>query len=131
MTTTAQTAETPEPAEATRTAATTWTAEPAHDGPTPTAPSSRNLRWLALAGLLALFVSLVLTAVAVLNDAINGDGSGGPLASAAFWALGLGTTAGVVAAAAPRVALPHRARTGVVIAEYALAVLAPVLALLD
>ncbi|WP_418957734.1 hypothetical protein [Streptomyces tritici] len=104
---------------------------PAHDGPTPTAPSSRALRFLALGGLVALFVSLVLTAIVVLDDAISGDGVGGPAASAGFWALGLGALAGVVAAAAPRTALAYRARAGVVMAEYTLVLVAPLIALMD
>ncbi|GGT37038.1 hypothetical protein [Streptomyces purpureus] len=103
----------------------------AHDGPTPTAPSSRALRVIALGGLLALLASLVLTCIVVLNDAISGDGVSGPAAMAGFWALGLGAVAGLAAAATPRAALAHRARATLVAAEYALALTAPLLALLD
>lgn len=102
-----------------------------HDGPEPTSPSSRALRFLALGGFLALFVSLVLTGIVVLDDAISGDGVGGPAAAAGFWAVGIGAAVGLAAAALPRAVLPYQPRKYAVTLEYVLAVAAPVLALMD
>ncbi|MET9436123.1 hypothetical protein [Streptomyces sp. NPDC006551] len=100
--------------------------------PTASAPSSaRALRFVALGGFLALFASLVLTTIVVLEDAIAGDGRGGPAVGAAFWALGLGAVLGLVAAVPPRAALAHGVRKGAVLLQYTLAVIAPLFALMD
>ncbi|MEU7034870.1 hypothetical protein ABZ958_14440 [Streptomyces sp. NPDC046237] len=99
--------------------------------PDPTAPSARALRIIALCGLLALFVSFVLTAIVMLEDSIGDDGRAGAAIDAAFWALGLGTLAGLVAAVLPRPVLPHRARTYAVALQYMLALIAPVIAMMD
>ncbi|MCT4356842.1 hypothetical protein M5362_27350 [Streptomyces sp. Je 1-79] len=96
-----------------------------------TTESASALRLLALGGFLVLFLSLVLTGAAVLEDAIGDDGKAGVAAGAAFWALGLGTLAGLVAAVPPRSALAHDARKWSVALQYGLAVIAPVLALMD
>ncbi|WP_329281541.1 hypothetical protein [Streptomyces sp. NBC_00691] len=93
------------------------------DGIDPYAPSPRALRVVAGCGFLLLAACFVATVVAVLGDAVSGDGVAGGLVTAAFWTLGLGAATGVAALAAPR--------KGLVIAEYALAITAPLLALMD
>ncbi|MEU6882095.1 hypothetical protein [Streptomyces sp. NPDC046712] len=99
--------------------------------PEPTSPSTRALRFLALGGLLALILSLVLTMIVVLGDAISGDGRGGVFVTMAFWTLAVGAVTGLAAAAAPHATLTYRARAVAVAAEYTLAVLAPLVALMD
>ncbi len=86
---------------------------------------------MALGGFLALFVSFVLTAVVALEDAIGGDGVSGPAVTAGFWAVGLGAVAGALAAVLPGSVLGYGARRGAVVLQYALAVIAPVIALMD
>ncbi|GGY24524.1 hypothetical protein GCM10010363_00790 [Streptomyces omiyaensis] len=88
-----------------------------------TASSRTALRVLAGVGLLLAAVCAVATAVVTLDDAVSGDGSGGMLVAAGFWAVGLAHPAGVAALVVPRRAL--------VAAEYALAFAGPVLALMD
>ncbi|MEW1903727.1 hypothetical protein [Streptomyces sp. NPDC086147] len=90
---------------------------------TPTAPSTRAPRVLALCGFLLLAGCLVLTAVLGLTDAIEGDGADDGFLAAGFWALALGAAAGAAALAVPRRAL--------VAAQYALAFAGPFLAALD
>lgn len=97
---------------------------------TPARPT-RALRFVALGGFLALVASLVLTAIVALNDAIAGDGRSGPATSAAFWAVGVGAAVGFLAMVLPRAAIEHRVRSGAVVLQYALAVMAPVIALMD
>ncbi|MFG2329650.1 hypothetical protein ACGFMM_08485 [Streptomyces sp. NPDC048604] len=108
----------------------------AHDGrptaaPTPTSPSVRALRVLAGGSLLALFVSFVLTVVVVLEDAISGDGRSGVFVDVAFWTLAAGAVTGLAAAVAPRATLEYRVRAVAVTAAWALAVIAPLVALVD
>ncbi|MFD7321995.1 hypothetical protein ACFV9D_13085 [Streptomyces sp. NPDC059875] len=123
------------PASQATAAPSTTTASQATAAPTttpdPTAPSVRALRILAFGGLLALFVSLVLTGIVALDDAIGGDGKSGGAVAAAFWALGLGALAGLTAAVTPRAALAYRVRTCAVALQYTLAVIAPVIAMMD
>ncbi|MFE5967510.1 hypothetical protein [Streptomyces sp. NPDC056463] len=100
--------------------------------PAPATPaSSTALRLVALGGLLVLFLSLIATVVVVLEDTIGDDGTMGAASRAGFWTLGLGTLTGLVAAVAPRAVLAHGARKRVVAVQYALAVIAPVIALMD
>ncbi|MGW0464543.1 hypothetical protein ACWDX6_04590 [Streptomyces sp. NPDC003027] len=108
---------------------------PVPTAPLPSAPapssSARALRFAALGGFLALFASLVLTAIVVLNDAVAGDGRAGSAVDTAFWALALGAVLGLLAAVPPRAALAHRVRKGAVLLQYTLAVIAPLFALMD
>ncbi|MFD0143848.1 MULTISPECIES: hypothetical protein [unclassified Streptomyces] len=100
--------------------------------PAPATPeSSTALRLVALGGLLVLFLSLIATVVVVLEDTIGDDGTMGAASRAGFLTLGLGTLTGLVAAVAPRAVLAHGARKRVVVVQYALAVIAPVIALMD
>ncbi|MFG2840594.1 hypothetical protein ACGFZH_39325 [Streptomyces zaomyceticus] len=89
----------------------------------PYAPSRRALRVVAGCGFLLLAVCFVATVVVVLRDAVEGDGAARGFVTAAFWTLFLGALSGVAALIAPRKDL--------VIAEYALAIVAPVVALMD
>ncbi|MFE4309280.1 hypothetical protein ACFRR6_24885 [Streptomyces sp. NPDC056891] len=89
----------------------------------PNAPSPGALRVVAGCGFLLLAACFVATVVVVLGDAVEGDGAAKGFVTAAFWTLFLGALTGVAALIAPR--------KGLVIAEYALAVTAPVLALMD
>ncbi|MFH8711806.1 hypothetical protein OHB11_17000 [Streptomyces zaomyceticus] len=89
----------------------------------PYAPSRRALRVVAGCGFLLLAACFVATVVVVLGDAVEGDGAARGFVTAAFWSLGLGAATGVAALVEPR--------KGLVIAEYALALLGPVLALMD
>ncbi|MFE6100995.1 hypothetical protein ACFVQ4_13620 [Streptomyces laurentii] len=82
-----------------------------------------GLRIAAGCGLALLLVCAFLTVVAVLGDAVGGDGASGGFSTAAFWAVALSGVAGLAALVAPR--------KGLVIAQYVLALGAPVLALLD
>ncbi|GAA3071028.1 hypothetical protein GCM10017562_42760 [Streptomyces roseofulvus] len=88
-----------------------------------TALNSTNLRVLAGLGLLLVAVCTVATMAVTLTDAISDDGVGGAFVTAGFWAAGLAALAGVTALAVPRRTL--------VAAQYALAVAAPLLALMD
>ncbi|MET9538243.1 hypothetical protein ABZY16_12145 [Streptomyces sp. NPDC006553] len=89
----------------------------------PHAPSSRALRVVAGFGFLLLAACFVATVMVVLVDAVEGDGAAKGFVTAAFWTLLLGALTGVAALIAPR--------KGLVIAEYVLAITAPVLALMD
>ncbi|MEU2119382.1 hypothetical protein ABZ567_27890 [Streptomyces sp. NPDC016459] len=89
----------------------------------PDTPGPRALRVIAGCGFLLLAACFVATVVLVLGDAIEGDGVAQGFVTAALWALVLGALTGVAALIAPR--------KGLVIAEYALAITAPVLALMD
>ncbi|MFH9723073.1 hypothetical protein ACH4M4_08890 [Streptomyces sp. NPDC017254] len=92
-------------------------------GPTdPNAPSPRSLRVIAGCGFLLLAACLVATVVVVLEGAIGGDDVVPGFATAAFWALCLGALVAVAALIAPR--------RGLVIAEYSLAITAPLLAVI-
>ncbi|WP_406060870.1 hypothetical protein OG462_24935 [Streptomyces sp. NBC_01077] len=91
--------------------------------PASTAPNTRALRLTAAGGFLFLAVCFVATVVVVLEDAIGGDGAATGFITAGFWGLGLGALAGVAALIAPR--------KGLVIAQYTLAITAPLLALMD
>ncbi|MFE4590571.1 hypothetical protein [Streptomyces laurentii] len=82
-----------------------------------------GLRIAAGCGLGLLLVCAFLTVAAVLDDAVGGDGASGGFSTAAFWAVALSGVAGLAALVAPR--------KGLVIAQYVLALGAPVLALLD
>ncbi|MET7756865.1 hypothetical protein ABZT27_19505 [Streptomyces sp. NPDC005389] len=89
----------------------------------PHAPSPRALRVIAGCGFLLLAACFVATVVVVLGDAVEGDGVAKGFVTAAFWTLFAGALTGVAALIAPR--------KGLVVAEYVLAVTAPVLALMD
>ncbi|MCX4982572.1 hypothetical protein [Streptomyces sp. NBC_00572] len=89
----------------------------------PYAPSPRALRVIAGCGFLLLAACFVATFIAVLSDAIQGDGAAKGFVTAAFWTLVVGALTGVAALIAPR--------KGLVIAQYVLAITAPVLALMD
>ncbi|GHG34054.1 hypothetical protein [Streptomyces zaomyceticus] len=93
------------------------------DAPDPYAPSRRALRVVAGCGFLLLAACFVATVMVVLRDAVEGDGAARGFVTAAFWTLFLGALSGVAALIAPR--------KGLVIAEYALAIVAPVVALMD
>ncbi|MFJ7064823.1 hypothetical protein [Streptomyces sp. NPDC101115] len=99
--------------------------------PDPTSPSVRALRAMAFGALAVLVLCALLTAAAVLQDAIGGDGVSGGLATAGGWSLAASGICALVAAAAPRDAMAYRTRAITVTAAYALAVLGPVLAALD
>ncbi|MFC8271350.1 hypothetical protein ACFUJR_02150 [Streptomyces sp. NPDC057271] len=119
-------------APATTESARTTDSAPATTDSAPALPESATaLRLVALGGLLVLFLSLIATAVVVLEDTIGDDGIMGAAADAAFWAVGLGTLAGLAAAVTPRAVLAHGARKRVVALQYTLAVIAPVIALMD
>ncbi|MFF8508999.1 hypothetical protein ACF064_13000 [Streptomyces sp. NPDC015492] len=92
-------------------------------GPDTTAPYTLGLRLAAACGLLFLLACLVFTGMITLDDAIEGDGSGGVLIAAGFWSLALGAVAGVAALVVPRRAL--------VAAQYCLGAAGPLLALMD
>ncbi|MEK9523782.1 hypothetical protein ACIOMM_21530 [Streptomyces sp. NPDC087908] len=103
---------------------TTPTTPTHHDhGTDPYAPSPRALRIIAGCGFLLLAACCLATVVAVLVDAVDGDGAAKGFATAAFWTLLAGAVTGVAALIAPR--------RGLVTAQYLLAVAAPLLALLD
>ncbi|MFD4377766.1 hypothetical protein [Streptomyces sp. NPDC058486] len=91
--------------------------------PDPYALSPLALRAFAGFGLLLVAVCTVATMAVTLDDAISGDGSGGGFVVTGFWALGLAAAAGVAALVVPRRAL--------VVAQYALALAGPLLALMD
>ncbi|MFF9913809.1 hypothetical protein [Streptomyces sp. NPDC013457] len=119
-------------APATPESASTADPAPATADHAPATPESATaLRLVALGGLLVLFLSLIATGVVVLEDTIGDDGVAGAAVDVAFWALGLGTLAGLVAAVAPRAVLARGARKRVIGVQYALAVIAPVIALMD
>ncbi|MFD8012694.1 hypothetical protein [Streptomyces sp. NPDC058955] len=101
----------------------TTTDKPSHDTIPGTALNSTNLRVLAGLGLLLVAVCTVATMMVTLDDAISDDGVGGAFITAGFWSVGLAALAGVAALAVPRRTL--------VAAQYALAVAAPLLALMD
>ncbi|WP_328943278.1 hypothetical protein OG259_18560 [Streptomyces sp. NBC_00250] len=88
----------------------------------PYAPSPRSRRVIAGFGLLLLAACFVATVVVVLIGAIEGEDVSAGYFTTAFWSLGLGALAGVAALIAPR--------KGLVIAEYSLAVMAPVVVLI-
>ncbi|MEU7702354.1 hypothetical protein [Streptomyces sp. NPDC039028] len=92
-------------------------------GPDTNAPYTLGLRLAAACGLLFLLACLVFTGMITLDDAIEGDGSGGVLIAAGFWSLALGAVAGVAALVVPRRAL--------VAAQYCLGAAGPLLALMD
>ncbi|WP_318212569.1 hypothetical protein [Streptomyces sp. SJL17-1] len=92
-------------------------------GTDPYAPSPRALRVIAGLGFVFLAVCYVATIAVVIVDAVEGDGAAKGFVTAGFWALGVGALTGVAALIAPR--------KGLVIAEYALAITGPVLALMD
>ncbi|MEU7020405.1 hypothetical protein ABZ990_07065 [Streptomyces sp. NPDC046203] len=87
------------------------------------AANARALRVFAGFGFVLLFVCAFGTGAVVLGDAVSGDGVAGGFASAAGWALVLSGVTGLAVLFLPRKAL--------LIAQYALALAAPVLALLD
>ncbi|WP_055601051.1 hypothetical protein [Streptomyces aureus] len=89
----------------------------------PYGPSPRALRVLAGCGFLLLAACFLATVVVALGDAMEQNGTSEGFITAAFWTLLLGALTGVAALIAPR--------KGLVIAEYALAIAAPVLALMD
>ncbi|MFF1507998.1 hypothetical protein [Streptomyces sp. NPDC058326] len=136
MTTTpAPTPDEPAPAAPAPTPAETSPAAPA---PAPTAPTPApaatapeaspapytfGLRLAAAGGLVFLLACLVFTAMVTLSDAVEGDGTGGVLIAAGFWAVALGAVAGVAALVSPRRAL--------VTAQYCLGAAGPLLALMD
>ncbi|WMX45749.1 hypothetical protein [Streptomyces roseicoloratus] len=97
----------------------------------PTSPSVRALRAMAFGALALLVLCALLTAAAVLQDAIGGDGVNGGFAAAGGWSLAASGFCALLAAAAPRDAMAYRARAITVTAAYALAILGPVLAALD
>lgn len=90
---------------------------------TTTGPTPFTLRVTASFGLLLLVACLVATGMITLGDAVEGDGRGGMLIAAGFWALAAGAVAGVAALIVPR--------RGLVIAQYCLAIAGPFLALMD
>ncbi|MFG2111253.1 hypothetical protein ACGFRB_01190 [Streptomyces sp. NPDC048718] len=87
------------------------------------AANARALRVFAGFGFVLLFVCAAVTGAVVLGDAVSGDGVAGGFTSAAGWALVLSGLTGLAVLFLPRKAL--------LIAQYALALGAPVLALLD
>ncbi|MFC8917573.1 hypothetical protein ACGF5F_20935 [Streptomyces sp. NPDC047821] len=97
----------------------------------PFAPGVRAVRVLAGIGLPVLAVACVGTFVVLLRQSYAGDGVPGPLADLAMWSLGLSGLVGLWALGMPRDAVGHRVRCGAVLAQYALAVAAPLLAAVD
>ncbi|MFI8826859.1 hypothetical protein [Streptomyces sp. NPDC053431] len=109
---------------------TTTTGPEATEAPDATG-TTRALRVMALCALPVLLLCALLTVVAVLQDAIGGDGAAGGLADAARWALAGSGLCALTGAAVPRDGMSDRARGFTVAAAYTLAVLAPALAALD
>ncbi|MER6097759.1 hypothetical protein ABT154_18250 [Streptomyces sp. NPDC001728] len=99
----------------------TATADTATTG-TPVA-GTRALRFTAVGGFLFLAVCLVVTGALGLLDAVDGDGADDGFMAAGFWAVGLGAATGAAALINPR--------KGLVVAEYALGIAGPFLALMD
>ncbi|MEV6204912.1 hypothetical protein AB0M64_33815 [Streptomyces sp. NPDC051771] len=94
-----------------------------HPTADPYAPGPTALRVFAGVGLLLVAACVVATMMVTLGDAISGDGVGGGFVTAGFWAVGLAAAVGVGALVVPRRVL--------VTAQYALALMGPVLALMD
>ncbi|BAU85132.1 hypothetical protein SLA_4244 [Streptomyces laurentii] len=101
----------------------TTTPEPEAPETVTDAADRLGLRMVAGCGLALLLVCAFFVVTAVLGDAVGGDGVSSGFSTAAFWALALSGVAGLAALAVPR--------KGLVIAQYVLALGAPVLALLD
>ncbi|MEV3990521.1 hypothetical protein AB0J57_16595 [Streptomyces sp. NPDC049837] len=102
-----------------------------HSAQGPFAPSTRAVRVFAGIGLLLLAVTFVGTLVILLRQAYVGDGANGPLTELAMWSLGLSGLVGLWALCLPRDAISHAVRRGAVLAQYALAVAGPLLAVVD
>jgi hypothetical protein len=122
-TTTDPEAHKPETDTATATATATETTTETTTATATDAANRVGLRIAAGCGFGLLLVCAFLTVAAVLDDAISGDGVSSGFSTAAFWAVALSGVAGLAALVAPR--------KGLVIAQYVLALGAPVLALLD
>ncbi|WP_274559912.1 hypothetical protein [Streptomyces spiramyceticus] len=89
----------------------------------PSVRSAKDVRVAAGIGLVLLVADLVLCMMLTLADAMQGKGIGGPLIDAGFAVLYPAGFAGLAALFAPK--------SGLVKAQYALLVLAPLLILLD
>ncbi|MEV6395470.1 hypothetical protein AB0M39_11945 [Streptomyces sp. NPDC051907] len=88
-------------------------------------------RLVAVGGLVLLAPLVFVVGAIVLDDSLFGDGSIGLASEASGLALALSALTGLLAAALPRATLGRQLRTKAVMVQYALALIAPLIAAMD